>query len=58
MIKITYYSAYTNMKNIYGIRYKLVRYALEYNVSAAAREFTTTLGKPYVNGVIDTLKME
>ena len=42
MIKITYYSAYTNMKNIYGIRYKIVRYALEYNVSAAAREFTTT----------------
>ncbi len=37
MIKITYYSAYSNMKNIYNIRYKIVRYALEYNVSAAAR---------------------
>ena len=30
------------MKNIYNTRYKIVRYALEHNVSAAAREFATT----------------
>ena len=38
MIKITYYYAYSNMKNIYNIRYQIVRYALEQNVSAAARK--------------------
>ena len=42
MIKITYYYAYKNMKNIYNTRYKIVRYALEHNVSAAASEFATT----------------
>jgi len=30
------------MKNIYNTRYKIVRYALEHNVSAAAREYSTT----------------
>jgi len=37
MTKITCYSAYQNMNNTYSIRYKIVRYALEYNVFAAAR---------------------
>jgi len=41
MITITYYLAYSNMKNIYDIRYKMVKYALKHNVSASAKEFAT-----------------
>jgi len=42
MISLTYYDSYKNMKNIYNIRYQIVKYALSHCVSAAAREFSTT----------------
>ena len=41
------------MKNIYSTRYKIVRYALEHNVSANILQQE----KLFVNGVIDTLLM-
>jgi len=45
------------MKNIYSTRYKIVRYAHEHNVSAAARRIILQQEKLFVNGVINTLLM-
>lgn len=42
LIEYTYASALNAMKNIYDVRLKMVRYAMEHGVSAAARHFATT----------------
>ena len=42
MIQITYFEAYCKMKNVYNLRYQMVRCALEYSVSEAARQYSTT----------------
>jgi len=42
MIKFNYYEALMQMKNIYNIRKKMVEYALENGISAAANNYGTT----------------
>ena len=39
---MTYYSIYEGMINFFDYRFKMVRYALEFGVSKASREFKTT----------------
>ena len=39
---MTYYSIYEGMVNFFDYRLKMVRYALEFGVSKASREFKTT----------------
>ena len=42
MIKFNYYEALKQMKNVYGVRKNLVKYASVFGISAAAREYSTT----------------
>lgn len=42
MIKFNYYEALKQMKNVYGVRKKLVECASVFGISAAAREYSTT----------------
>ena len=42
MLKFNYYETIMQLKNVYNIRKKLVKYASTYGISAAAREYSTT----------------